>query len=63
MAGSRIAGRIASKIYHPGAITTILRRLGLEGDERKRVGQVANEIKDEIQSAHDQRKRSLDEAA
>ncbi|MDZ4835638.1 MAG: phenylalanine--tRNA ligase subunit alpha [Candidatus Melainabacteria bacterium] len=47
-----------------GAITTILRGLGqLAGDERKRVGQVANEVKDEIQSAHDQRKRSLDEAA
>lgn len=47
-----------------GAITTILRGLGkLDGDERKRVGQVANEVKDEIQSAHDQRKRSLDEAA
>lgn len=47
-----------------GAITSILRGLGqLQGDERKRVGQVANEVKDEIQSAHDQRKRMLDEAA
>ena len=47
-----------------GAITTILRGLGkLDGDERKRVGQVANEVKDEIQTAHDQRKRALDEAA
>lgn len=47
-----------------GAITTILRGLGqLAGDERKRVGQVANEVKDEIQTAHDQRKRSLDQAA
>ncbi len=50
-------------IGRTGAITTILRGLGkLDGDERKRVGQVANEVKDEIQSAHDQRKKLLDDA-
>jgi len=44
-----------------GAVTTQLRGLAqLEGDERKRVGQLANVIKDEIQNAHDNRKKHLE---
>ncbi|MBX9668933.1 MAG: phenylalanine--tRNA ligase subunit alpha [Candidatus Obscuribacterales bacterium] len=47
-----------------GAITTILRGLSqLTGEERKQVGQLANEVKEAIQQAHDARKRALDDKA
>lgn len=47
-----------------GAVTTILRGLAqLTGDERKKVGQLANEVKEAIQAAHDARKHVLDEKA
>lgn len=47
-----------------GAITGILRGLAqLTGDERKSIGQLANEVKEAIQSAHDERKRMLDAKA
>lgn len=47
-----------------GAITGILRGLSkLEGDEKKRVGQLANEIKDAIQKSHDERRADLESRA
>lgn len=47
-----------------GDITGILRGLAqLTGDERKKIGQLANEVKEAIQSAHDERKRMLDAKA